>query len=416
MITQTFLSFFSQYPDQAILFIGVVGICFFESAQITHNKIYLFVSSILITAMLCIAFEISTYPAILGKFYMIFLCSMLVIDYVMIRNFPASHYTEKKIFIVFWAIAGHLLIAQTNWMSFYLGIELSTIPFYALVALSAHPHALEGALKYFIVNACFSVLWLFSLTLVLTGTEGFSYQAISLEGAPGLFFSVITALLVALKLGAFPCAYWAPDFYQVSSRSTILWMSFVPKYLMLVVLYHFFSMFAFSKGAVEIVIIFTVLGVLWGHFGAVFQSNVQRFLGYTAAAQIGFLISPIIVQGSDGVEIALMYLIVYTLSLLVFLYGLQRSFLENVQMIMCNKGSYGVYAGSYFAGLLSLAGFPPFPGFFAKLYVLQGVLSEGQYMPLAVFLVLSNMISLFYYMEWIFKTRSVFAPSVTGSC
>ena len=157
---------------------------------------------------------------------------------------------------------------------------------------------------------------------------------------------------------------------------------------------------------------FTILGTLWGHFGAVFQSNVQRFLGYTAAAQIGFLISPIIVHGADGVATSIIYLVIYTVSLLGFLYGLQRSFLENVQMIMHSKGRYAVYAGSYFSGLLSLAGFPPFPGFFAKLYVLQEILIDSQFIALAVFLVLSSMIAVFYYMDWIFKTRSAFVQSL----
>jgi NADH-quinone oxidoreductase subunit N len=326
----------------------------------------------------------------------------------MLRMKISLYHIEKKMFLMFWAIAGHLLIIQQNWLTFYLGIEMMTIPFYALGALSRHPLAIEGVLKYFITNAVFSIAWIVSFSLIASGAESFSYHEIIVLDFEGIFFALMTAMLLALKLGVFPCGYWVPDFYQVISRSSIIWIGFIPKFLTLVVIHHFMKIYEFSQSAHVLALIVVGCGTIWGHLGAVFQNNIQRFLGYTAAAQVGFMLSPFFVRGSNGISISLIYLVTYTISSLMFLYGLQRSFLEGAQIIKRVKGQYGVLVYSYFLGLISLSGFPPFPGFFAKLYVLQVVLSDANFLPLAIFLVLSSVVGLYYYLEWMLKTKGRF--------
>ncbi len=401
MIGQTFLDFCTQYPDQLILIfaIGLLGVGRF-SLKITNA----IVSLSLLSAIVLLIPGQSAQGVYIG-----FLSALVALDSIMWRNLGSQFCTEKKIFVLFWAIAGHLLIIQSNWLTFYLGLEITTIPFYALIALSSHPQSLEGTLKYFTINAFFSVLWLFALSLVWTGIHAFSYDSVLLTGLEGAFFIVITCLVIALKMGAFPCGYWAPDCYQVSQRSTIVWLSFIPKYLTIVICARLLDVFHLTDGVREVLLSAMALGTLWGHFGALFQKNIQRFLGYTAAAQIGLLFAPLFVHGSAGLTSSLVYLCVYTFSLLAFLYGLQRSFLESVHTIVRNQENYGLYSIAYFSGLLSLAGFPPFPGFFAKLDIFMTIIKGNNHMGLVVFLGLSNLLAIFYYMEWIFKTQRHFA-------
>ncbi len=408
MIAQKFCDFLQKMPDQAVLTGALLGLCILPLERKFISRI---ISLALVSAIVCIITQYSNIPENLGNLYCLFLGGLAFLDFFMWRNLTGPHFTEKKIFVLFWAISGHLLIVQDNWLTFYLGMEMVTLPFYALTALSSHPQALEGTLKYFTANACFSVLWLFSLSLVWTGAEGFVYQSINLSGPEGSFFIMMSCFLIALKMGVFPCAYWAPDLYQISSRATIVWMSFVPKYLAIVVCSRFLEAFTLNQPLCDVLLVGIVLGTLWGHFGAIFQNNIQRFLGYSAAAQVGFFLSPLFVQGLGGLNSALIYLVIYTLSLLFFVYGLQRSFLENKLVIMGRSGRNVIFPMAYFSGLLSLAGLPPFPGFFAKIYVLMMVIEGNKHIALAVFLGLSNLIALFYYTGWIFKTRGNIAPS-----
>ncbi|MDC0648871.1 NADH-quinone oxidoreductase subunit N, partial [Candidatus Pseudothioglobus singularis] len=218
----------------------------------------------------------------------------------------------------------------------------------------------------------------------------------------GLVFLVIG---VAFKLGAVPFHMWVPDVYQGSPTSVTMFLSTVPKIAAVALLVRLLidGLGNFQQYWADLFIILAVLSIAVGSLVALTQVNIKRMLAYSTISHVGFVLLGFMTGVLEGYGSAVFYVLAYILMSLAA-FG---------SIIALNRNGFEADQVSDFKGLskhspwfalimlvvmLSMAGVPPFIGFYSKLFILQQVISEG-YVILAVVAVIFAVISAYYYLQ-----------------
>ncbi|MEZ0471878.1 NADH-quinone oxidoreductase subunit NuoN [Luteimonas salinilitoris] len=321
---------------------------------------------------------------------------------------------EVAILVLFAVVGMMLLVSAGNLTMVYLGLELLALCSYALVAIDRDgPLASEAGMKYFVLGSLASGLLLYGLSLVYgaTGTlylDAISAAAATVSGADrvllltGLVFVVAG---VAFKFGAAPFHMWLPDAYHGAPTAITVFISSVPKLAAFGMAYRLFEV---GLGPMQdqwqlLLALLAALSLAIGNIVAIAQSNLKRMLSYSTVSHIGFLFLGLAGGGEGGFAAAMFYAISYAImSAAAFgaIVMLSRKGFEADRI----DDFKGLNARSpWMAGLVlvimaSLAGVPPFLGFWAKLAVLRAAL-EGDLLWLAIVGIVFAVIGAFYYLR-----------------
>jgi NADH-quinone oxidoreductase subunit N len=304
-----------------------------------------------------------------------------------------------------------VLISANNLIPLYIGVELLALSVYAMVAFDRDSAiAAESAMKYFVLGAIASGTLLYGLSLVYGLTATLDMQEIaarlhaptSLGVILGLVFIVVA---VAFKLGAVPFHMWLPDVYEGAPTSVALFVSTVPKiaYFALALRLLTYSLSSVSSEWTQMLVPLAVLTLILGNVVAIVQTNLKRLLAYSAIANIGLILLGFVTGTPDGYTAALYYTLVYVLVTL-------GSF--GVILLLAHKGHEADKLDDYkglsqrdpllaFVMLMfmfSLAGIPPFVGFWAKLRIFQ-VLWETNHLWLVLLAAATSVVGAFYYLR-----------------
>jgi NADH-quinone oxidoreductase subunit N len=218
----------------------------------------------------------------------------------------------------------------------------------------------------------------------------------------GLAFIVIG---LAFKLGAVPFHMWIPDVYQGAPTAVTLFVASAPKiaaFAMLMRLLVDGMVYLYTDWR-EMLIVLSLLSMATGNIIAIAQSNIKRMLAYSTIAHVGYLLLGIIAATSDGYAASMFYVVVYTLMtlgafgmiILLSRSGFEAELLDDFKGLN-ERNSW--YAALMLILMLSMAGIPPFIGFWAKWSVLAQVVHAG-YIWLAVVAVIFAIIGAFYYLR-----------------
>jgi NADH-quinone oxidoreductase subunit N len=205
------------------------------------------------------------------------------------------------------------------------------------------------------------------------------------------------------KISAVPFHFWAPDVYTGSPTSVTAFMATVVKIAAMAAFVRLFGSSLAITTWQSVLVAITLLTLIIPNVTAVFQDNVKRILAYSSVGQIGYILLLFISNHSGSTNGIFYYLFVYSVASLITF---------NVVLIMENVPSGGsglanfnglykrnpLLAAIMSAGLLSLAGIPPFPGFFAKYLVFVQAINEG-YIGLVVVAVLTSLVGVYYYFK-----------------
>ncbi len=348
-----------------------------------------------------------------------FILKVFMIIAVLISFYYSDHFLRtKQIFSgeyyamgLFSLLGMMVLVSAVNMVTLYLGLELFSLPIYAMVASQRKSaEAGEAALKYFVMGAIASGILLFGMSIIygISGSVSLTdishYNNINSAFVLGLVFVCVG---IAFKFGAAPFHMWTPDVYQGAPTPVALFISAAPKLaafgMAIRFLHEGFNFTQQSWG--YIFYLLAVLSVAWGSFGALAQTNFKRLLAYSAISHMGFILLGLAIASTDGTAYSatLFYVIVYTLmSLAVFgfilMYGDGKYELVNLEDY---RGLY--YKQPWLAFmllmvLLSMAGVPPFIGFFSKMAIIQKVVANGYYYT-AVGIVLLSVVGAYYYLK-----------------
>ncbi len=314
-----------------------------------------------------------------------------------------------------------VLVMSNNLLTIYLGLELLSLPLYALIAtLRDGTLGPEAAMKYFVMGAVASGFLLFGMSLVYATTHALTLPALmsalyhlptfTLPSALPLVMGLVLMLIaMVFKLGAAPFHMWTPDVYEGAPLPVTTFLSTVPKVAVLGMLIHLIiqnlTPALSSHLILEIIAGIAVLSLLLGNILAVVQTNLKRLLAYSTIAHIGFVGLALSV-GVVGEQVALFYMVIYAL-MSVGAFGLltlmnqneghrgERVELQDLQGLAKRNGWVALM---FLLILLSMAGIPPFIGFVAKLQVLMLLISLG-HLGLAIFALLMSVIGAYYYIR-----------------
>ncbi|MBC7602978.1 MAG: NADH-quinone oxidoreductase subunit NuoN, partial [Ramlibacter sp.] len=317
-----------------------------------------------------------------------------------------------------------VMISGSNFLVIYLGLELLTLCSYALVALRRdHATSTEAAMKYFVLGAMASGFLLYGLSMIYGATGSLDTGEVFKAVGSGrirhdvlVFGLVFVVSGLAFKLGAVPFHMWIPDVYQGAPTSVTIMIGAAPELAAFAITIRLLveGMIPLAIDWQQMLLVLAVGSLLVGNLAAIAQTNLKRMLAYSTIAQMGFVIlglaSGVVngntLNGQYAYSASMFYVVTYVLTTLAsfgIILLLARDGFESEEiadLAGLNQRS-PLYAGVMAVCLLSLAGIPPLVGFYAKLAVLQALVSSGEmlYLGLAIFAVMMSLIGTFYYIR-----------------
>ena len=393
--------------------------------QVTY---YLTQLSLLITAIL--AFNLIGEPKTIifsGSFvldnmasiFKVFMAGSTMVALVYTRHYLTEHklFRGEYFVLVMLSMLGMMvMVSGYSLLTLYLGLEILSLSLYTLIAIARErAGAIEAALKYFVLGAIASGLLLYGMSMIYGISGSINITDIATFAANstlasremlilnfGLVFLVIG---IAFKLGAVPFHMWVPDVYQGAPTSVTMFLSTVPKIAAVAMLVRILvdGMGAMHAYWSDLFMVLALLSIALGSVVALMQTNIKRMLAYSTISHIGFILLGFVTGVVEGYGAAVFYVLVYIL----------MSMAAFGMIILLNKQGFEADKISDFKGLskhspwfalmmlaimLSMAGVPPFIGFYAKLFILQQVISAG-FITIAVIAVVFAVISSYYYLQ-----------------
>lgn len=314
--------------------------------------------------------------------------------------------------MLMYAVTGTLLIAFSgDLIVMLIGLEIMSLSSYVLATLQDSRRAEESGLKYFLLGAAGSAILIYGLAFVYGATGSLAYAGIA-EAAAGLSPANL-ALLVggallmlagfAFKVALAPFHQWTPDVYSGAPTSVSLFLSTVVKVAAFAGMLRVFGgALQNAPGWAGVLQLLIAATLIIGNAAALFQPNFKRMLAYSAVAHTGFLAMTLLGTPEVGGSALSYYLLIYTLmtaAALAIVAALQRT--EAGMAITDLRGLYyrhPAYAAALAVCLASLAGLPPFAGFFGKYLAFQAAFQNG-YVWLSVLAALASVAALVYYLR-----------------
>jgi NADH-quinone oxidoreductase subunit N len=318
----------------------------------------------------------------------------------------------------------YIMISGNNFLLIYLGLELLTLSSYALVALRRdHATATEAAMKYFVLGALASGFLLYGMSMMYGATGslevGEVFRAINsgvINHQVLVFGLVFIVAGLAFKLGVVPFHMWIPDVYQGAPTAVTLMIGGAPKLAAFAIVLRLLveGMLPLAIDWQQMLLLLAVGSLAVGNFAAIMQSNIKRMLAFSTISQMGFVLLGLasgVVNGSvlsaaNAYSSSMFYVLTYVLTTLatfgvIMLLAREGFESEEISDFAGLNQRSPLYAGVMAVCLFSLAGIPPLVGFYAKLSVLQALVTSGQtlYIGLAIFAVLMSLVGAFYYLR-----------------
>ena len=301
----------------------------------------------------------------------------------------------------------YFMISAGDFLMFYLGLELSTLPVAALAAYeTAKRISSESGIKLILSSALASGVSLFGISM-LYATSGSIYFDELLLTLSSNHLSLLGMVLlfagISFKISLVPFHFWTADVYEGAPISIASYLSVISKgaavFILMILLFTVLQPLA---DLWEKMIYFIAIATMFiGNLFALRQQNMKRFLAFSSIAQAGFILLGLIADSQLGTATVVYFVLIYIFSNLAA-FGV-------VQAISLQSGKERIkdYEGLYrtnpnlslvlMLALFSLAGIPPVAGFFGKFFLFTAAASEGYYF--LVFLAVVNVtISLYYYL------------------
>jgi NADH-quinone oxidoreductase subunit N len=330
-----------------------------------------------------------------------------------------SYLRERRLYqgevpvLMLFAVAGMmLLISAGSLVMVYLGLEMLALCSYALVAIDRDsPLASEAAMKYFVLGSLASGMLLYGMSLLYgaTGTLDLAqiHAAVPMVAHPTLLLTGVVFLVagIAFKFGAAPFHMWLPDTYQGAPTPITLFIGSAPK---LAAFAMAFRLLEAGAGPLDerwrlLIAGLAALSLVVGNLMALVQPNLKRMLAYSTVSHVGFLFLGLAGGNAAGYAAAMFYAISY---------AIMAAAAFGAIVVLSNRGFEADriddfkglnardpwMAGMVLCIMASLAGVPPFLGFWAKLVVLRAAL-QGDMLWLAIIGIVFAVVGAFYYLR-----------------
>jgi NADH-quinone oxidoreductase subunit N len=331
--------------------------------------------------------------------------------YLRVRKLAKGEYFILGLF----ALLGIMVLVSANSLvTLYLGVELLALSQYAMVAFNRESSvAAESAIKYFVLGSIASGALLYGMSIIYGVTGSLELGLVSSvtaqmqAGQIGLLFGLAFIIVgVAFKFGAVPFHMWIPDVYHGAPTPVTLFLAAAPKLGSFALA---FRLLAEGLGSVhdtgwqDMVTFVAVASIVIGNVVAIAQANIKRMLAYSTISHVGFILLGILVGTSEGYEASLYYTITYVLMsvggfgvvILLSRAGFEADAIDDYKGLNARSPWF---AAVMLMLMFSMAGVPPFIGFWAKLAVIQAVLHVDM-LWLAIVAVAFSVVGAYYYLR-----------------
>ncbi len=418
------------FPEMALLIMACIALL----ADVFVAKQYRIITYYLVLAALVIAFflalnQFQDYPtaivtfsghyvldklAVLSKLF-IYLFSFFAFiyarEYITARNIARSEYYLLGLFSV---LGMSIMVSAASFLTIYLGLELLSLPLYALVAIYRESKlATEAAMKYFVLGAMASGMLLYGISLLygVTGQIDIVGVAYALQTQSDLTVPLLSMIFVLggliFKFGAVPFHMWVPDVYQGAPTPTTLFIASAPKVAAFVIMIRLLvqAMPNLHVNWEHMLIVVAVLSMFLGNLLAIAQTNLKRMLAYSSIAHIGYTLLGIIAgpYASQGYSAAMFYISTYVLVAagafaIITIMSKDEGEMDKLDDYRGLNARNPWLAFIMLLLLFSMAGVPPTVGFFAKLGLLEALV-QADLVWLAVLALVFALIGAYYYLR-----------------
>ena len=318
------------------------------------------------------------------------------------------HVPEFYMLLLSTMLGMFFMISGGNFLMFYLGLELSTIPLAAAANFDlTKRRSSEAAMKLIFSSAFSSGLLLFGISMIYgtTGTLIFSELPQFLSNDPLQIFAFILLLAgFAFKISVVPFHLWTADVYEGAPIAVTSFLSVVSKgaviFVFVSVLYSVFEPIAESW--YNMLFVLSLITIFIGNLFALRQDNFKRFLAFSSIAQVGFILVGITGSSDMATTSVVYFVLIYVFSnLAAFGVVALVSSITGKEKISDYKNFYKtnpVLSWVLTIALFSLAGVPPTAGFFGKFFLLMAGAGKGNYLLISI-AALNMVISFYYYLR-----------------
>ena len=303
-----------------------------------------------------------------------------------------------------------VMMSSGNFLLFFLGLEMASVPLACMVAFDKTKNSAEGAAKYILVATFSSGVMLFGISFIYaaTGTLYFDDVAAKLYAEPLTIMGLVFFFSgLGFKISLVPFHFWTADTYQGAPTPVTGYLSVISKgaaaiTLCIILMKVFQPMLEYWDYMLYIVI---VLSITVANLFAIRQSELKRFMAFSSISQAGYIMLAVVGNNQLGVAALTYYVLVYIVAnMAVF------TVINVVERNNNGRTNMAAYNGFYQTNpklsflmtlaLFSLAGIPPFAGMFSKFFVFMAGVQNGD--PMAYFVVfialVNTVVSLYYYL------------------
>ena len=317
---------------------------------------------------------------------------------------------EYPIIILLSILGMFFMVSSNDIILFYLGLELQSLSLYVLSSLDRNSlNSSESGVKYFVLGALSSGLFLYGCSLIYGFTGSTNYlmisENLSVENLGIIFGLVFVIVGLAFKISAVPFHMWTPDVYQGSPTSVTAFFALAPKVAGMGAFIQI--LFVAFKGAYvewkSIIVFISIASMILGSVAAIGQTNIKRLMAYSSIGHMGYALAGVAAGSLAGISSTVSYISIYVVmniaafTCILFL-SREKKYFEDIRELGGMSKNHPIVSACLCLTLFSLAGIPPLAGFFAKFYVFKAVIESEMYM-LAIIGLLSSVISAFYYLR-----------------
>lgn len=302
----------------------------------------------------------------------------------------------------------YFMISARHFLLLFVGIELASLPLACLVAFDKYSHnSAEAGIKYILTSMFSSAMMLYGVSFLYgtTGTLYFADMGNLLAGTPMQVFALVMFFTgMGFKISLVPFHMWTADSYQGAPTSVTAYLSVISKgaavFTLFIVLVKVFGQM--MEQWQTIIYITSLASITVANLMALKQSVLKRFMAFSSISQAGYIMLAVIGGNAGGMTAMVFYVIVYivaNMAVFAIIEAIEWQTGDTVKRETCN----GLYKSNpklafiMTLALFSLAGIPPFAGFFSKFFVFMSAFGSGFH--ILVFIALLNtVISLYYYL------------------
>ncbi|HXW60453.1 MAG TPA: NADH-quinone oxidoreductase subunit N [Myxococcota bacterium] len=358
-------------------------------------------------------------PILIVDAYGLFMMQLMLIFGIILIIFSYEYWRaqtiapqEYYILIILSLVGALVMVVSDHLASFFLGLELMTIPLYVLISyFSYKKHSLDAGVKYLILAGASTSLLLFGMAFIYVQTGTMSLIEINDRLNDGLvvgpLFLIGFALVlvgVGFKISAVPFHLWTADVYAGAPLPAAAYLATISKGATMALFLRLWQIVAPSMPKVAwIIAILAALSMIGGNLLAFKEDNLKRLLGYSSIAQFGYILMAILSSGVTAFEAFLFYLSAYGVTILL-IFGALMCMESKRHEIFALKDFNSLFKTHRFLGivlclgLFSLMGIPFTAIFMGKVLVLMAGVESSQWILIAA-LLLSSILGLFVYLR-----------------